>query len=111
MLEEKIIDQTEQLQLQKEKENKIHNEVSDLKQQIEVLNNTILNLQEEGKTNNILVPQLQNRIDVSQNMIFILFYSFCQIHICINIFNKLINYKMTRTTYYSLLLGIEYRFN
>lgn len=71
MLEEKIIDQTEQLQLQKEKENKIFNEVSDLKQQIEMFNNTIHNLQEEGKTNNILVPELQNRIDVSQNMIFI----------------------------------------
>lgn len=68
MQEKKLMDITQQLELQTEKENKFHSEILDLKKEIEMCNNTIINLQEEGKANNILIPELQNKIDVSKNV-------------------------------------------
>lgn len=69
MQEEKLIETTKQLCLQNEKECIIQAEVIDLKQEIDVSNKKIFNLQEELKTNNILISELQNKIDVSIKMI------------------------------------------
>lgn len=63
--EEKISDITAKLQSQKEQETKIQNEVIDLKQSAETCNKIIFNLQEEVNANYILIPELQNKIEVS----------------------------------------------
>lgn len=44
---------------------KIQAEETNLKQVVDVYNNTILNLQEELKNHHILIPELQNKIIVS----------------------------------------------
>ncbi|XP_060840671.1 putative leucine-rich repeat-containing protein DDB_G0290503 isoform X3 [Rhopalosiphum padi] len=61
--EERFIDITEKLVLQKEKDNKNQIEVIELKQEIEMSNKTITGLQEELKANYVLIPELQNKID------------------------------------------------
>lgn len=67
--EEKLVEKTKQILLQNEKECNIQAEVIDLKQALDESNNTIFNLQEELKTNHILIPELQNKIDVSIKVI------------------------------------------
>lgn len=64
--DEKLKDITEKLALQKEKENKNQIEVIELKQEIETSNKTITGLQEELQANYMLIPELQNKIDVSK---------------------------------------------
>jgi len=44
-----------------------------LKKEIDMYNKTIINLQEEGKANNILIPELQNKIDVSRDVMSVFF--------------------------------------
>lgn len=73
MQEEKLMDITRQLGLQTEKENKFHSEILNLKKEIDMYNKTIINLQEEGKANNILIPELQNKIDVSRDVMSVFF--------------------------------------
>jgi len=65
MQEEQLMNVNKKLELQKENESKINIEVFELKQTIEICNNTINNLHDESKTNSILIPELQNKIDVS----------------------------------------------
>lgn len=67
--EEKLLDITEKLKLQKENKDNAQNEVVNLKQEAEVCNKTIINLQEESKANFILIPELQSKIVVSKNVI------------------------------------------
>lgn len=63
--EEKLLESTKELEFLKKKENDIQNEVIDLKQEVEMSNKTIDNLQEEVKANYSLVPELQVKISVS----------------------------------------------
>jgi len=72
MQEELLIDAREKLELHKGNENKTRYEVIDLKQKIEMCNKTIINLEEEIKANNILIPKLQSTIDVSRHNFFII---------------------------------------
>lgn len=64
--DEKLKDITEKLALQKEKDNKNQIEVIELKQKIETSNKTITSLQEELQANYMLIPELQNKIDVNK---------------------------------------------
>lgn len=72
MHEEKLLDMTNKLEFQKGNENMIQNEIINLKQENEMSNKTIINLQEEIKANYILIPELQNKVDVSEKLMFII---------------------------------------
>ncbi|XP_025205575.1 putative leucine-rich repeat-containing protein DDB_G0290503 isoform X2 [Melanaphis sacchari] len=61
--DEGLQDITKKLELQKEKENQNQTEVIELKQEIETSNKTIISLQGELQANNVLIPELQNKID------------------------------------------------
>lgn len=69
MQQEKLINLTQKLELQKENENNVQNELIDWKQEVEMHNKTIISLQEELKANCILIPELQSKIDVSKKVI------------------------------------------
>lgn len=75
MQEEKIIDLTETLVLQKEKENTIQNQVIELEQEIHESNKTIINLQEDLKSKHVLLPDLQHEIEVYYYNIHIFFFT------------------------------------
>lgn len=64
--EEKLKDVRQKLELQLEKENKSHNEILDSKQEVEICKKKIICLQEN--TTNNLIPELQNKIDVSKEV-------------------------------------------
>lgn len=72
MQEEKLLDVTNKLELQKENENDAQNELIDLKQNVEMCNKVIINLNEELKANCIIIPELQSKIDVSKKIICLL---------------------------------------
>lgn len=74
MQEEKISEATIKLEKQQEQESKFKNEVIDLKQQVETSAKTIEYLQEEVKTNSALIPELQNKIEVSIKIVFAIFF-------------------------------------
>jgi len=65
MQDERLKDGTEKLALQKEKEIKNQTEVIELKEEIEMSNKTITGLREELQANYVLIPELQNKIDVN----------------------------------------------
>lgn len=72
MQEEIFVEKTKKLQLQNEKECKIQAENIDLKQVVDVCNNTIFNLQEELKNYQILIPELRNKVVVRIKVIIFL---------------------------------------
>lgn len=63
--EEKLHDITEKLTSQKAKEMESQIEVISLRQEIEVSNKKITDLQEKLQANYVLIPELQNKINVS----------------------------------------------
>lgn len=60
---------TQQLELQTEDKNKFYSESLDLKHKVESYNDTITNLQEKEKLNNVLIPLLQKELFVSRKVI------------------------------------------
>jgi hypothetical protein len=67
---EKIIDLTETLKLQKEKENQFQNQIIELEQEVNESNNTIINLQDDLKSKLLLLPDLQHEIEVNIYLFF-----------------------------------------
>lgn len=65
--EDELKKTTEKLNLQKDTENV-------LKQEIETSHKTIINLQEKEKANDLLLPTLENTIDVNRKVILIIIY-------------------------------------
>lgn len=65
--EDELKKTTEKLNLQKDTENV-------LKQEIETSHKTIFNLQEKEKANDLLLPTLENTIDVNRKVILIIIY-------------------------------------
>jgi len=64
MQDGRLKDRNEKLELQKEIEIKNQTEVIKLKEEIETSNKTITVLREELQANCVLIPELQNKIDV-----------------------------------------------
>lgn len=61
-----LVDAMKKLDIQKVNENKAQIQVIDLKQEVEMHNKTIMNLQENVKANHILILNLESTINVSK---------------------------------------------